>query len=155
MSIFRKYNLHYGDERDTIISIDELKSVSNTENRYDYFELRNIVEHHLGFKMRGCEEDLIKLGFNIPQQQHVYRNGVPIDELEYCDYWHYQMDAVFRNKVTNDSANSIYIGTKDGIDYKKLKAQPNEWQRFILEKWNEILHPLADEHGWIKLVIWW
>lgn len=31
MSIFNKYNLHYGDERNTITSIDELKSVSKEE----------------------------------------------------------------------------------------------------------------------------
>ena len=41
------------------------------------------------------------------------------------------------------------------IDYKKLKRQPNDWQKFILEKWNELLHPLADKNGWIKIVIWW
>jgi hypothetical protein len=142
MYIYHKYNLHYGDERKTITTIDELKSVSDKENRYDFFELKHIVDHNLGFSTRGCEEELVKLGFNIPLSQ-------------YCDYWHYQLDAVFRREVRNDSANSIYVGTKDGIDYKKIKRKPNEWQKFILEKWNELLHPLADENGWIKLVIWW
>ena len=150
MSIFRKYNLHYGDERNTITSIDELKSVSDKENRYDFFELNHIVENNLGFHTRGCEEELVNLGFDIPLNQ--YRISNP---YEYCDYWHYQLDAVFRREVRNDSANSIYVGTKDGIDYKKIKREPNDWQKFILEKWNELLYPLADKNGWIKLVIWW
>ena len=150
MSIFRKYNLHYGDERRTITTIDELKSVSDKENRYDLFELNHIVEHNLGFDTRGCEEELVKLGFDIPPSGYTFGNP-----HQYCDYWHYQLDAVFRREVHNDSANSIYVGTKDGIDYKKIKRKPNDWQRFILEKWNELLYPLADENGWIKLVIWW
>ena len=150
MSIFRKYNLHYGDERRTITTIDELKSVSDKENRYDFFELNHIVEHNLGFDTRGCEEELVKLGFDIPPSGYTFGNT-----HQYCDYWHYQLDAVFRREVHNDSANSIYVGTKDGIDYKKIKRKPNDWQRFILEKWNELLYPLADENGWIKLVIWW
>ena len=150
MSIFRKYNLHYGDERRTITTIDELKSVSDKENRYDFFELNHIVEHNLGFDTRGCEEELVKLGFDIPSSRYTFGNP-----HQYCDYWHYQLDAVFRREVHNDSANSIYVGTKDGIDYKKIKRKPNDWQRFILEKWNELLYPLADENGWIKLVIWW
>ena len=149
MSIFYKYKLHYGD-RNNITTIDELESVSDKENRYDYFELRSIVENNLGFHTRGCEEELVKLGFDIPLSN--YKFGNP---HKYCDYWHYQLDAVFRRKIRNDSANSIYVGTKDGIDYKKLKRQPNDWQKFILEKWNELLHPLADKNGWIKIVIWW
>lgn len=154
MSISRKYDLHY-DRRRTITSIEELKSVSSTESRYDFFELNRIVEYNLGFNTRGCEKELAKLGFDIPKQNWCYFGGELVDELEYCDYWHYQLDAVFRRAVRNDSANSIYVGTKDGVDYKKLKKQPNDWQKFILEKWNELLHPLADEHGWIKLVISW
>ena len=134
MSIFRKYNLHYGDERRTITTIDELKSVSDKENRYDFFELNHIVEHNLGFDTRGCEEELVKLGFDIPPSRYTFGNP-----HQYCDYWHYQLDAVFRREVHNDSANSIYVGTKDGIDYKKIKRKPNDWQRFILEKWNEYL----------------
>ena len=154
MSIFRKYNLNSGKRR-TIVSVEELESVSNTERRYDFFELNRIVELSLGFHTRDCAEDLIKLGFDIPKQTSFYIGDELVDEPEYCDYWHYQLDAVFRTKVRNDSANSIYVGTKDGIDYKKLKEQPNDWQRFILERWNELLHPLADKHGWIKIVIWW
>jgi len=103
----------------------------------------------LGFNTRGCEKELVKLGLNIPLSPH------NIGELKYCDYWHYQLEAVFRREVNNDSANSIYVGTKEGIDYKKVKVKPNEWQKMILEKWNEVLHPLADSHGWIKIVSWW
>lgn len=134
-----------------VTSIDELKSVSNKENRYDFFELNHIVENNLGFHTRGCEEDLVKLGFDIPLSQY---RGIG-NRHEYCDYWHYQLDAVFRKDVRNDSRNSIYVGTENGIDYKKIKRKPNDWQKFILEKWNELLHPLADENGWIKLVISW
>ncbi|MBS5307815.1 hypothetical protein [Clostridium sp.] len=151
MGILNKYNLHYGNERDTVISINELKSVSNKEKRYDFFELRNIVEHSLGFNVRGCENNLVKLGFNIPKDTSI----VGIDRYKYCDYWHYQLNAVFRRAVHNDSANSIYVGTKRGISYKKVKIKPNEWQKMILEKWNELLYPLADKNGWIKVVIWW
>jgi hypothetical protein len=149
MSIFDKYNLHYGDERKTVIDIKSIKSVSDEESRYDYFELNNIIEHSLGFDTRGCEKNLVKLGFSIPKR---YYNE---EEFKYCDYWHYQLEAAFRREVRNDSANSIYVGTEKGIDYKKLKRQPNDWQRMILEKWNTLLHPLADEQGWIKIVIWW
>lgn len=151
MSIFNKYNLHYGNERTTITNINELKSVSNEEKRYDFFELRNIVEHELGFNVRGCENNLVKLGFDIPKDTFV----VGSDKYKYCDYWHYQLDAVFRREVRNDSANSIYVGTKRGIDYKKVKIKPNDWQKMILEKWNELLYSLSDENGWIKVVIWW
>ncbi|MDF2881285.1 MAG: hypothetical protein K0R54_1842 [Clostridiaceae bacterium] len=149
MSISSKYNLHYGDERRTIISIENIKSVSEKENRYDLFELNNIIEHSLGFNTRGCENNLIKLGFDIPISE-CFKG-----EYEYCDFWHYQVDAVFRRFVRNDSCNSIYVGTKEGIDYKKLKKKPNNWQKMMLEKWNELLYPLADKNGWIKLVIWW
>lgn len=157
MSIFTKYSLHYGDERNTITSIDELKSVSDKENRYDFFELRNIVENNLGFHTRGCEEELVKLGFDIPlsKKELIVELYESHNTYEYCDYWHYQLDAVFRREVRNDSANSIYVGTKDGIDYKKIKTKPNDWQKFILEKWNELLYPLADKNGWIKIVLWW
>lgn len=145
MSIFSKYNLHYGDERSTIINISQLKSVSENENRYDFFELNNIIQHDLGFNTRGCENN------HIPKNEYV----VGENYYEYCDYWHYQLYAVFRRKVRNDSANSIYVGTKEGINYKKVKINPNDWQKMILEKWNKLLYPLADENGWIKIVIWW
>ena len=148
MNFFNKYKLHYGNEN--ITNIEELESVSDNENRYDFFELNHIIENNLGFNTRGCEEELVKLGFEIPLSDYARNNP-----YEYCDYWHYQVDAVFRRQVRNDSTNSIYVGTKDGIDYKKIKRKPNEWQKFILEKWNELLYPLADENGWIKLVISW
>lgn len=151
MSIFHKYDIHYGDERSTVTRIDQLKSVSNKEPRYDFFELRNIVNHALGFDDAGCETNLVELGYDI----ELVSSGGGSDAYKYCDYWHYQGGAVFRRAVRNNSANMIYVGTTEGIDYKKLKKQPNDWQKMILEKWNDLLAPLADDNGWIKLVIWW
>lgn len=154
MARYRDCHFDFGERR-TVTSIEELKSVSDTENRYDFFSLRNIVERNLGFNTRGCEEELVKLGFNIPKQNYIYIGDKLADRYEYCDYWHYQLKAIFLKEVRNDSVNTIYVGTKDGIDYTKLKRQPNEWQKFILEKWNELLHPLADKYGRIKVAICW
>lgn len=146
----RGYNISYR-ERNNVRTIADLQSVSDKEARYDFFSLRNLVRQELGFNERGCEEDLVSLGFDIPIDPYSSSR-----EHKYCDYWHYQVEAIFRRRpVTNDSANSIYVGTKNGINYKKLKVQPNEWQKFFLEKWNEMFHSLADEHGWIKVVMSW
>jgi len=87
--------------------------------------------------------------------KYLFEKGIIDDEEKYCDFWHYQMDAVFRGGVINRQTNSIYVGTKDGVDLKKLKVVPNKWQMHLLEVWNETFHCLADKHGWIKVEIWW
>lgn len=152
MSKFSECQLSRGDRN--IVDISELQSVLEAETRYDFFALNNIVEHALGFDTRGCENKLSELGFDIPRSRWNKRVDGEYG-LDYCDYWHYQLDSVFRTDVRNDSCNTIYVGTPSGIDCKKLKKQPNDWQKMILEKWNELLSPLANEHGWIKVVIWW
>ena len=73
----------------------------------------------------------------------------------YCNFWHYQLDAMFRVQVRNDQTNTIYVGTQKGIDLKKLKKQPNDWQLKLLEVWNETFYHLADKHGKIKIELWW
>lgn len=150
-----EYGLTYKDisnenKMNVIDKIKNLSSVSKKENRYNFHYLNDIVEDFLGFELRGCENNIAELGFDIPKE-----NIFGEEKYKYCDYWHYQLDAVFRRFVVNDSNNSIYVGTKDGIDYKKVKVKPYDWQKFILETWNKLLYPLADKNGWIKIRFCW
>ena len=141
--------------RDGVSKIEQLKPYSfwkkDGVTRYCFHQMKSIFETSLGFDCRGCQDELVKLGFNIPVEDYGYDKGKPM----YCDFWHYQLDAVFRREVRNDQTNSIYVGTPKGIDYKKLKVQPNDWQKMMLEKWNELFSHLADKHGWIKIELWW
>lgn len=137
--------------RDGVSNIKQLKPIYRSDNvkRYDFHQMRSVFQVSLGFNTRGCENELSKLGFQIPYNKS--RNN----SLEYCDFWHYQIDAVFRGTVRNDQKNSIYVGTKDGINLKKLKVKPNDWQLFMLNHWNKLFQHLADKNGWIKIEMWW
>lgn len=140
--------------RDGVTSIEQLKPykfyAKDDKIRYDFHQMVGIINTKLGFDQRGCADRLVELGFNIPRHQDQnYR------KFEYCDFWHYQLDAIFRNEVRNDQCNSIYVGTKEGINLKKLKREPNDWQLFLLNEWNKMFAHLADKHGWIKVEVWW
>lgn len=134
--------------RDGVSKISELFPIDE-KGRYDFFQMNGIFETALGYHTRGCEEELAKNGFIIPDCKHNF------ERLTYCDFWHYQLDAVFRNTLRNDSNNSIYVGVPDGINYKKLKKSPNDWQKMMLEKWNVLFSPFADKNGWVKVHITW
>jgi len=144
--------------RDNVSTIEQLKPYSMYKpdgvTRYCFHQMRGIVETNLGFDTRGCENDLVKLGFDIPQVESLFINDDTL-ELKYCDFWHFQLDCVFRTEVRNDSTNTIYVGTSEGIDLKKLKEQPNDWQLMILKEWNKTFHHLADKYGKIKIEMWW
>lgn len=131
--------------RNEVGKIEQLKPIYV----YDFHEMNSIFENELGFNTRGCENRLAELGFNIPESD--YEDG----SLEYCDFWHYQIESVFMNDVINDSMNSIYVGTNEGINYKKFGKQPSDWQKMMLLKWNELFAHLADKNGWIKVYLTW
>ena len=112
------------------------------------------VKRYCLFQMMG----LVDLKIQADQREagkYLFNKGFIKDKEEYCDFWHYQIHAVFRGSVRNDQTNSIYVGTKDGIDLKKMKRIPNAWQVHFLEIYNEMFHCMADKHGWIKVEIWW
>lgn len=140
--------------RDGVTSIEQLKPykfyAKDDKIRYCFHQMVGIINTKLGFNNRDCGDELVKLGFNISlHEDQNYRKFV------YCDFWHYQLEAIFRNEVRNDQCNSIYIGTTEGINLKKLKSQPNDWQLFLLNEWNKMFAHLADKNGWIKVEVWW
>lgn len=140
--------------RNGVTSIDKLKPFKmygKKDNivRYDFHEMTGIINSKLGFDVRGCEQNLKDLGFDIPS------NINRLNGLQHCDFWFYQLEAIFRNKVQNDQCNSIYVGTPGFINLKKLKTQPNEWQLFLLNEWNQMFGHLSDKDGWIKVAVWW
>ena len=136
--------------------------MKNKEIRLDYTEMRDAIRTELGFSERGCEEQLKKLGFDIPEDKS-YKG-----KLEYCDFWHLHC-RMFRRQVVNDSNNSLYVGTADGIDKDKVlrlcnrskynrvygEIELKDWQIYILEKWNKVYGHLADKNGWIKVSMSW
>ena len=139
--------------RDGVTSIEQLKPykfyAKDDKIRYDFHQMVGIINTKLDFNQRGCEKELKNLGLLIEIDPN------RTNKLEYCDFWHYQLDAIFRNEVRNDQCNSIYDGTLEGKNLKKLKSQPNEWQLFLLTEWNKMFCHLADKNGWIKVEVWW
>jgi hypothetical protein len=139
--------------RDGVTSIEQLKPykfhAKDDKIRYCFHQMVGIINTKLGFNQRGCEKELKNLGLLI----EIDANRT--NKLEYCDFWHYQLDAIFRNEVRNDQCNSIYVGTPEGINLKKLKRELNDWQLFLLNEWNKMFSHLADKHGWIKVEVWW
>ena len=140
--------------RDGVTSIEQLKPykfyAKDDKIRYCFHQMVGIINTKLGFDQRDCADGLVNLGFNIPlHEDQNYR------KFKYCDFWHYQFDAIFRNEVRNDQCNSIYVGTPEGINLKKLKREPNDWQLFLLNEWNKMFSHLADKNGWIKVEVWW
>lgn len=139
--------------RDGVTSIEQLKPykfyAKDDKIRYCFHQMVGIINTKLGFNQRGCEKELKNLGF--PIEIDINRTN----KLECCDFWHYQLDGIFRNEVRNDQCNSIYVGTPEGINLKKLKREPNDWQLFLLNEWNKMFSHLADKHGWIKVEVWW
>lgn len=71
------------------------------------------------------------------------------------DFWTYAHDNILRKGWRKDSVTTMYVGTKDGIDVKKLREPPTKWQLHILELFNKEFSHLADKHGKIKVVVWW
>jgi len=137
--------------RNNISTVEQLKPLSNyKEDRYCLFEMIGIVQSSLGYHDRGCEDAMEELGFNVDYTIRHYGT-----DRKYCDFWHYQVDAMFRVDFRNDQQNSIYVGTLDDIDWNKFKAEPRDWQKYIIEKWNELFGHLANKHGWIKLEVSW
>lgn len=141
--------------RDGITTIDQLqpyKMYGRRDDiiRYNFHQMVGIINTKLGFDQRDCADELVNLGFNIPPHDDPnYR------KFKYCDYWHYQLESIFRNEVRNDQCNTIYVGNSNGVNLKKLKKQPNDWQLFLLNEWNKMFHHLADKNGWIKVELWW
>ena len=139
--------------RDGITAVEQLKPykfyAKDDKIRYDFHQMVGIINTKLGFNQRDCEKELKNLGFHI--EIDINRTN----KLECCDFRHYQLDAIFRNEVRNDQCNSIYVGTPEGINLKKLKKQPNDWQLFLLNEWNKMFSHLADKNGWIKVEVWW
>lgn len=132
--------------RDGVTTIEQLKPykfyAKDDKIRYDFHQMVGIINTKLGFDQRRCEKELKELGFGIIKPQ-------------YGDFWVYQHDSIFRNEVRNGQCNSIYVGTTEGINFKKLKRQPNDWQLFLLNEWNKMFSHLADKNGWIKVEVWW
>ena len=132
--------------RDGVTSIEQLKPykfyAKGDKIRYDFHQMVGIINTKLGFDQRICEKELKELGFGIIKPQ-------------YGDFWVYQHDSIFRNEVRNGQCNSIYVGTSAGVNLKKLKKQPNDWQLFLLTEWNKMFSHLADKNGWIKVEVWW
>ena len=119
-----------------------------TGDFYDWCEMKQYLKKDPAGKERGSSQ----IWFS------EYRNEIKAGkwkETPDCDFWHYQLDAIFRNEVGNGQCNSIYVGTSEGINLKKLKRQPNDWQLFLLNEWNKMFHHLADKNGWIKVEVWW
>lgn len=142
--------------RDGITSIDQLKPYKmygkDDKVRYCFHQMVGIINTHLNLDSRQCKQEMFDLGYDIKTE----KNFKGEDALVYCDYWHYQLDAVFRNKVRNGQCNTMYVGTKDGgVDLKKLKRQPRDWELYMLIEWNKMFSHLADKHGYIKVEIWW
>lgn len=134
--------------RNGICRIEQLEP--DNFNRYDFFEMRGIFETHLGFNTRGCSKELEELGYKVDYSIELYGT-----DLKYCDFWHYQVESMFRNEVRNNSNNSIYVGTVEGLNLKKLKRQPRDWELMMVQKWNELFGHLSNKHGWIKVHIYW
>ena len=139
--------------RDGVTSIEQLKPykfyAKDDKIRYCFHQMVGIINTKLGFDQRGCEKELKNLGLPIEIDSN------RTNKLEYCDFWHYQLEAIFRNEVRNDQCNSIYVGTPEGINLKKLKREPTDWQLFLLNEWNKMFSHLADKNGWIKVEVWW
>ena len=144
--------------RNGVIYIDDLKPCKmygkDNKIRYDFHEMTSIINHKLGFDVRGCANDLVDLGFDIPINDNTI-DKFRVGQLEYCDFWHYQLKAIFRVEVSNGQCNTIYVGTPDSMDLKKFKQQPNTWQLFLLTEWNKMFSHLADDKGYIKVEVWW
>ena len=130
--------------RDGVKTIEQLKPYKfygkDNQIRYCFHQMVGIFENTIGFSSRNCKDEIIKLGFC---------------ESDFCDFWHYQLEAIFRREVRNDQCNTIYVGTFEKLDLKKLKKEPNDWQLFMLEKWRELFSHLADKNGYIKVEVWW
>lgn len=130
---------------EVLVELAKLEPVDKT-GRYDFFDLNNIFHQQLGFDSRGCEKELKNLGYNIGE-----RRG----ELEYCDFWHYQVYAVFSRFTGNECNALLYVGGEKGVDVKKLKNVPNEWQKMMLDMWNVLFCGLGDKNGWIRVRMSW
>ena len=133
--------------RDGVKTIEQLKPYKfwgkDNQIRYCFHQMVGIFENTIGFNSRNCKDEIIKLGFG------------ESDIGGFCDFWHYQLGAIFRREVRNDQCNTIYVGTPEKLDLKKLKRQPKDWQLFMLEKWRELFSHLADKNGYIKVEVWW
>jgi hypothetical protein len=117
--------------------------------------MRTLFNLKIEANSRDCVEYLFDQGFVDNIYPFCDWISPPQKRRATYDFWHYQLEAVFRVHVRNDQTNSIYVGTKDGIDIKKLKVKPNEWQLHLLEIFNEMFHHLADKYGWVKVSVSW
>ena len=130
--------------RNGVKKIEQLKHKIGSDGvkRLDFFEMNGVVDTKLGFNSRRTETFLYKDNFEIKNNEN-------------CDYWMYQINSLFRREIRNSTNNTIYVGTKDGIDTKKLKVKPKEWELMILKEWNEMFYKFADKHGKIKVWVSW
>ena len=144
--------------RDGVKTIEQLKPYKfygkDNQIRYCFHQMVGIFENTMNFDSRHCTDEMIKLGFNIPTETK-YCGVKSRIEYAFCDFWLYQLEAIFRKEVRNGQCNTIYVGTPEKLDLKKLKKEPNEWQLFMLEKWRELFSHLADKNGYIKVEVWW
>lgn len=142
---------------DGITSVDQLKPYKMYGNddkiRYRLEHLIGIFNTHLNYDNRECSNQMAELGFDIKKRINFKGESV----YDYCDFWIYQIDSLFRREVRNGQCNTMYVGTKDGgVDLKKLKGKPpRDWELHLLIEWNKLFGHLADKHGYIKVEIWW
>lgn len=131
------------------MKIEDLKECSRRGDgviRYDFHEMKSLVELRMKSDYRGCIKYMRHHGIIPPKET---RN----QEDPYLDFWHWQLENVFRTEVRNDSVNTLYIGT----DPKKFKEGKGakEWQMHIQEIWYDMFKHLADKHDKIKVEVWW
>jgi len=119
-------------------------NVSAPNGRFNYLKLIKVIDAKFQMDTRRLKNSKLANKYNITFRY-------PADD----DMWLYFMEAAFRVRFRNDQNNSLYIGTTDGINYKKLKVQPNEIQKEILEEWNKTFGHLTDKHGWLKVKVSW
>ena len=71
-------------------------------------------------------------------------------DTPYLDFWHFQLEKLFINEVSNDSMNGLYVG----LDEAEWQCDFEPWQLEIQKVYHELFYDISD-HGWIDVNLSW
>lgn len=103
---------------------------AQTLTYYDFFEMQDLVEEKIGHDLR-----------DLGKYFHPEASSPP-----YMDFWHWQVDHGFFDKLQNDSICQLYIGVDEFEE---------SWQLEIQKIWYELFKDVADEYDIIWVWVCW
>lgn len=136
-------------KRDGISKLEQLKMSSflakTYTSRYDYFQMKSIIEHKLAIDIRRYKDFFESFDVN---GRYGRRD----------DFWSAFQINMFWHSVSNDQTNRLYIGMDRKKIKKRLGREPTDEEMYIqLMFWRTFKHltPQRKISGWINVDLWW